>query len=89
MPIVIKKGGKDQKLIIREEDKQNKEVVESRYDLKEIYGENFEEEYPSKIYEEFEKDILVKMNQDYKDIFEQSYLFFIKETKETRNLNAL
>ena len=94
-------GGKDQKLIIREEDngkyaitriypnKQNKEDVESRYDLKEIYGENFEEGYPSKIYEEFEKDILEKMNQDYKGIFEQSYLFFIKETKEIRNLNQL
>ena len=53
MPIVIKKGGKDQKLIIREEDKQNKEVVESRYDLKEIYWEFFVVEYPSKIFEEF------------------------------------
>ena len=94
-------GGLKQKLVIRNEDngkykitriypsKKNKNEVESRRDLKKIYGNNFEKGYPSKIFEDFEKEILDKMNMDYKGIFEQSYLFYKKETKEIRKLNQI
>ena len=94
-------GGEDQKLIIRKEDngqykitriyssKENKKNVEGRSDLKEIYGKNFEKGYPSKIFSEYEKEILNKMNSDYKGILEENYLLFIKETKKIRNLNQI
>ena len=94
-------GGLQEKLVIRKEDngkykitriypnKKNKEDVESRQDLKNIYGEDFKNGYPSKIYEDFQNEILERMKADYKGIFEPSYLFFIKETKSIRNLNQI
>ena len=94
-------GGLRQKLVIRDKDngkykitriypnKKNKEEVEARPDLKRIYGEKFEKGYPFKIFEDFQKEILVKMNQDYKGIFEPSYLFLSKEAKDIRNLNQI
>ena len=94
-------GGLKQKLVIRDEDngkykitriyssKENKENVEERGDLISIYGENFENGYPNKIFSEFEKEMKEKMNNDYKGILEQNYLLFIKETKKIRNLSQI
>ena len=94
-------GGLEEKLVIRKEDKgeykikriypnkKNKEDVEERADLKLIYGERFEKGYPSIIFEDFQKEILERTKKDYKGIFEQSYLFFVKETKNIRNLNQI
>ena len=94
-------GGENQKLIIREEDngqykitriyssEKNKKNVEQRYDLQEIYGKNFEKGYPSKIFSEYEKEILNKIKSDYKGILEENYLLFIKEAKKIRNLNEI
>ena len=94
-------GGLDEKLVIRKEDngqykitriyssEENKKNVEARSDLQSIYGENFENGYPSKIFSEFENEIKTKMNSDYKGIMEQNYLLFIKETKKIRSLSQL
>ena len=94
-------GGLKEKLVIRDEDngqykitriyssKENKENVEARGDLISIYGENFENGYPNKIFSEFEKEMQEKMNNDYKGILEQNYLLFIKETKKIRNLSQI
>ena len=92
-------GGLNEKLIIREEDngvykimriypdEKNKNDVEDRGDLKNIYGEHFENGYPYKIFKDFEKEMKDKMNADYKGIQEQCYLLFINETKNIRNIS--
>ena len=94
-------GGLNEKLIIREEDngvykikriypdEKNKNDVEARYDLKRIYGENFENGYPYELFKDFENRIKEEMNKDYKGIYEQSYLFFINETKSIRKMSQI
>jgi len=93
-------GGKNQKLVIRKEDngeykimriysnENNRRAVQSRPDLKRIYGNNFERGYPYKIFSKFKEEILVKLQKEYKGISEQSFLFFITE-KDIRNLNNI
>ena len=94
-------GGLKEKLVIRDEDhgeykimriypdEKNKNDVQQRQDLKKIYGKKFENGYPNKIFKDFEEEMIKKMNQDYMGIFEPSYLFFIKETKNIRNLSQI
>ena len=94
-------GGIRQELIKRKEDngeykikriypnEENKKAVESRKDLKHIYGENFEKGYPYQLFEDFKKEMESKKNENYKGIFEQSYLFFASEDKKVRNLNQI
>ena len=91
-------GGINQKLVIRKEDKgvykikriypdrNNKRAVESRMDLKRIYGKNF---YPSELFDEFEKKMIAELEKNYKGILEQSYLHFINETKNVRKLDRI
>ena len=93
-------GGKNQKLVIRKEDngeykimriysnEKNRRAVQSRPDLKRIYGYNFERGYPYKIFSKFKEEIIVKLQKEYKGISEQSFLFFITE-KDIRNLNNI
>ena len=92
-------GGLNEVLIKREEDngiykimriypdEKNRNEVQARPDLKIIYGENFENGYPYKIFKDFEKEIEDKRNKDYKGIQEQSYLYFINETKNIRKMS--
>ena len=92
-------GGLNEELIKREEDngvykiiriypdEKNKNDVHERYDIKRIYGEHFEKGYGYKIFKDFEKEMLEKMNGDYKGIQEQCYLLFINETKSIRKMS--
>ena len=92
-------GGLNQKLIIRDEDngvykimriypdEKNKNDVQARGDLQSIYGQNFENGYPNKIFKDFEKEMKQKMNEDYRGIHEQCYLLFINETKNIRKIS--
>ena len=94
-------GGIRQELIKREEDngeykikriypnEENKKKVESRIDLKRIYGENFEKGYPNQLFKDFKQEMESRENKDYKGIFEPSYLFFASEDKKVRNLNQI
>ena len=94
-------GGLNQKLIIRDEDngvykikriypnEKNKNDVESRGDLKNIYGEKFEKGYPNEIFKDFEERMIKEMNKNYKGIIGQSYLFFINETKIIRKMSQI
>ena len=88
-------GGLDEKLVKRNgeykikriyQDERNKRLVESRPDLKSRYGNKF---YPSMLFKEFEENIISKIFEEYKGIREQSYLFFINETKKIRFLNQM
>ena len=92
-------GGLNEELVKREEDngvykiiriypdEKNKNDVHERHDIKRIYGEHFERGYDYKIFKDFEKEILDKMNSDYKGIQEPSYLLFINETKSIRKMS--
>ena len=94
-------GGLDERLVIRKEDngkykiiriypdEQNRLDVEARTDLKNRYGPNFEKGYPYKLFKDFENEMIEKMNNDYKGIMEQSYLFFINETKAVRKMSQI
>ncbi len=94
-------GGLNQRLVIRDEDNGqykimriyssqiHKDNVQARSDLQSIYGTNFENGYPNKIFSEFENEMKAKMNNDYKGILEQNYLMFINETKKIRKLNQI
>ena len=91
-------GGLNEKLIIRDEDngvykirriypdESNKNAVQNRGDLKDIYGENFERGYPNELFKDFEVRMQKEMNKDYKGIQEQNYLLFINETKSIRKI---
>ena len=92
-------GGLNEKLVIRDEDngvykimriypdEKNKTDVEKRQDLKNIYGNNFENGYPYKIFKDFELEMKEKINSDYKGIQEKCYLLFINETKNIRKIS--
>lgn len=67
----------------------NKNNVQLRGDLQNIYGKNFENGYPNKLFKEYESEMLAKMNNDFRGILEQNYLLFINETKKIRNLNQI
>ena len=67
----------------------NKNDVEARQDLKNIYGQKFENGYPNKLFDDFQEDMIKKMNHNYMGIFEPSYLFFINETKTIRNISQI
>jgi len=94
-------GGLGQKLIKRKEDngvykirriypdENNRKAVESRTDLKKIYGKHFENSYPYFIFKDFENKIISRLYKEFKGIFEPCYLFFINETKKIRNLNQI
>ena len=96
MLIVIKTGGLNEKLLIRDEDngqykimricpsETNKNNVQLRGDLQNIYGRNLENGYPNKLFKEYESEMLSKMNNDFKGILEQNYLLFINETKNKK-----
>ena len=93
-------GGLNEKLVIREENngeykimriypsENNKRNVQDRGDLQSIYGTNFENGYPNKLFSEYENEMIEKMNNNFKGILGQNYLFFINETKKIRNLKS-
>ena len=83
---ILTKRGKSQyeKEIIRiYYDETNKENVETRDDLVQIYANQW---YDSKLLKDFNKEIENKINKDYKGINCNNYLLFINENKQIRQL---
>ena len=67
-------------------DEYNKNNVEKREDLIEIYSKGW---YDSILLNDFKKEIENKMNQDYKGIICNNYILFANENKKVRELSQV